>query len=101
MGCYFLNVSEPINLLNEWTIAKEQYLTGGYILSLQGAKRLLNRFEGYFYSSDWMTSRLQEHSCCFTYYPWLIIQEGYDTTIGGNLQADHQKVIKCLNNIGY
>jgi hypothetical protein len=36
-----LNASEPEKICNKWIKAKEQFLTGGYILSLQGAKNSL------------------------------------------------------------
>ena len=88
-------------LLNIWDIILEQYLTGGYILSLRGAKRLIARFDGNYYSSDWMTSRLQEYGACYSYFPWLIIQEGVESTIGSGVEIDHQKVIRCLNEIEY
>lgn len=97
----FLNASEPIEPTNLWVNAHEQYLTAGYILSKKGAQQLLNDFGNCFFSSDWMTSRLQLHGHSYCYFPWLIIQEGIDSTIGQNLEADHAKVLQCLNNINY
>lgn len=81
--------------------AHEQYLTAGYILSRKGAQQLMNDFGNCFFSSDWMTSRLQLHGHSYCYFPWLIIQEGKDSSIGQNLEADHAKVLRCLNNIEY
>ena len=97
----FLNASEPMECINTWDIILEQYLTGGYILSLRGAMRLLDRFKDCFYSSDWMTSRLQEFGACYSYFPWLIIQEGIESTIGSGVEIDHEKVVRCLNEIEY
>ena len=54
-----------------------------------------------YYTSDWMLVNLQKYGNSYSYYPWLIIQEGYESTIGSNVDADHQKVIRCLNEIGY
>ena len=97
----FLNASEEINIINTWTLVNNQYLTGGYILSKRGAHKLLNMFSSCLYGADWMTSRLQTYGHSYSYFPWLIIQEGTDTTIGGNINEDHAKVIRLLNKINY
>lgn len=99
----FLNASEPIEPCDLWvcTKEKEQYLTAGYVLSNKGARTLLHDFRDCFFSSDWMTSRLQLHGHSYSYFPWLIIQEGKDSNIGSNLEADREKVLRCLNNINY
>jgi glycosyl transferase family 25 len=96
-----LNASEPIHPTNQWMICREQYLTGGYIISNRGARRILNDFGGGFCSSDWMTSRLQLNNHSYSYFPWIIIQEGRDSFIGSNLEADREKVKRCLNEIQY
>jgi glycosyl transferase family 25 len=98
-----LNASEPISTLHSWecTLHNLQYLTAGYILSKTAAEKLLKDFGNYFFSSDWMTSRLQIYGHGYCYFPWLIIQEGIDSTIGSNLDADHQKVLRCLGDIDY
>lgn len=97
----FLNVSEPMTPAYKWSDVQDQYLTGGYILSQEGAKRILSMFDGYFYSSDWMTTRLQTLGRSYSYFPWLIIQEGNESTIGSGYEADHAKVVRCLNEIDY
>jgi GR25 family glycosyltransferase involved in LPS biosynthesis len=96
-----LNASEPIKSLHKWETVTEQYLAGGYILSLQGAEKLVNGFKNCYYSSDWMTSRLQQCGLSYSYFPWLIIQEGFGTTIGSDFEADHKKVVRCLKEINY
>jgi GR25 family glycosyltransferase involved in LPS biosynthesis len=97
----FLNVSEPVVPTYEWTIARDQYLTGGYIISLEGAKKILSLFPNELWGADWMTTRLQTFGKCWTYFPWLIVQEGLDSTIGSGVDADHAKVVRCLDNIHY
>ena len=97
----FLNASEPCFPLNEWTNANEQYLCGGYILSNKGAKTILDMFAHCYFSSDWMTRCLETHGHSYTYYPWLIIQEGNETTIGSGFELDHLKVVRCLEEIKY
>ena len=99
----FLNASEPIDERDVWTCTmhREQYLTAGYVLSLNGARGLLRDFEQCFFSSDWMTSRIQLHGHSYCYFPWLIIQEGVDSNIGSNVEADHDKVLRCLKEIDY
>ena len=100
-GAIFLNASEPLQNCFIWTTSIEQYLTGGYILSKKGATTLLNMYNGCYYSADWMTSRLQYYEKCYTYFPWLIIQEGNESIIGSNYDGDHKKVVKCLTYINY
>ena len=92
----FLNASEPIEPVNKWVLVQEQYLTGAYIISRRGAQCLLNWYSHEFASSDWMTSRLQTRGHSYSYFPWRVIQEGLDSTIGSGVEADHAKVIRCL-----
>jgi GR25 family glycosyltransferase involved in LPS biosynthesis len=96
-----LNASEPIEPINKWVKITEQYLTGGYILSKKGAKTMIQMFENNYAASDWMTSRLEVAGHSYSYFPWLIIQEGIETTVGSNVDADHQKVLRCLSEINY
>lgn len=98
-----LNASEPVSPSYSWECSQHnlQYLTAGYILSKNAAVKLLNDFGNCFFSSDWMTSRLQIYGNGYCYFPWLIIQEGLDSTIGSNLDADHEKVVRCLDQIEY
>jgi GR25 family glycosyltransferase involved in LPS biosynthesis len=44
-----LNASEPIHPSFTWVDVQEQYLTGGYLLSIRGAQTLLYWYEGYYY----------------------------------------------------
>ena len=97
----FLNASEPIIPEDTWVVAREQYLTGAYIISLGGAKHLLDSFSGGYGSSDWMTTRLQSRGHSYAYFPWLVIQEGTESTIGSGYEADHAKVLRCLGEANY
>jgi glycosyl transferase family 25 len=96
-----LNGSEPIHPSFKWVLQKEQYLTAGYIISNKGALHILNNWRGCYHASDWMTTRLQLNGHSYCYFPWLIIQEGKDSNIGEQVTADHEKVIRCLNEIDY
>jgi len=96
-----LNASEPIHIKDRWVQVEEQFLTGGYIISQRGVKYILEMFHDNYASSDWMTSRLQMRWNSYSYFPWLIIQEGDESTIGSGVEADHAKVIRCLNEINY
>jgi GR25 family glycosyltransferase involved in LPS biosynthesis len=97
-----LNASEPIyHREHLWTQVEEQFLTGGYIISQRGIKAILEMFHPLYASSDWMTSRLQTRWNSYCYFPWLIIQEGDESTIGSGVEADHNKVLECLNKIDY
>jgi len=97
----FLNASEEINHVDQWRLINEQYLTGGYILSIRGAMKLIQMYDGHIHVSDWMTSRLQLFNHCYSYFPWLIIQEGNETTIQSDVSEDHKKVIRLLGEINY
>jgi len=96
-----LNASEPIHIQNQWVQVEEQFLTGGYIISQRGVDAILNMFHNNYASSDWMTSRLQLRWNSYCYFPWLIIQEGDESTIGSGVDADHAKVVRCLAEIEY
>jgi GR25 family glycosyltransferase involved in LPS biosynthesis len=100
----FLNASEPEQETFKWInidVNAVQYLTGGYIISREGLKKILDMFSNEIFASDWMTSRLQTRLKCYTYFPWLIIQEGKESTINSGVDADHAKVLRCLNDISY
>lgn len=98
----FLNASEPLYPTFKWGKAKEQYLCGAYILSKKGANILLNMYQNEFYTSDWMTTRLQLFGNCYTYFPWLVIQDGCVSTIRGDAcKGDNEKVVRLLNEISY
>ena len=96
-----LNCSESESEINKWVNCKEQYLTGAYIISLEGAKQVLRYFNGWFCSSDWMITRLQLYGKSYTYFPWLVIQEGFESTIGSGVFEDHAKVLRLLHEINY
>ena len=97
----FLNASEPVEPAFTWVEAREHVLAAGYILSLKGAKTILETFKDRFYASDWMTLVLQRRGHCYTYFPWLVIQEGEDSQLGSPHKGDYQKVLQCLGKIGY
>jgi len=99
--CIFLNASEEVKPTCKWVLAHEQYLCGGYILSFRGAHKLIQMNCNCLSTSDWMTSRLQIFDHCYTYFPWLIIQEGKESTIGSGVDADHEKVVRLLSVIDY
>jgi len=95
-----LNCSESSEI-NTWSVAHNQYLTGSYIISRLGVTHLFQMFTKMFFASDFMTSRLQNLGHSYCYFPWLVIQEGIETTIGSNVVEDHKKVIRLLNGISY
>jgi GR25 family glycosyltransferase involved in LPS biosynthesis len=101
----FLNCSEPVFPLKKWVRADEQFLCGAYVVSLAGVRNMFyimwSLFKDIVYMSDWTTSRLQEMGRCWTYYPWLVIQEGRESLIGSGVDLDHAKVVRCLDEIGY
>ena len=96
----FLHVSEPIEPLYTWTRVTNQCLTAGYILSRGGARFLVDRFREEYFASDCMTQDLQNQGKCFSFFPWLIIQDGTPSTIQQNNGADVDKVIRVLGQYG-
>lgn len=96
-----LNASESMSVKNTWAIAKDQYLTAGYVLSYRGAQQLLDMFRGTYYSSDWMLTRLQLRGHSYCYFPWLIIQEGIESFLRVDCNADRNKVVRLLREINY
>ena len=97
----FLNASESLKIQNKWVLCDEQYLCGGYILSQKGCQILIHMYYNCLHAADWMTTRLQKYNHCYSYFPWLIIQEGIETTIGSGVEEDHKKVVRLLEEIDY
>jgi hypothetical protein len=100
---YLVNASEEALPIETWLPAKDQFLTGAYILSWQGAKWLVDTFSQELWTSDWMTLRLQLRGKSYTYFLWLIIQEGLDSSLRpkGWLDLDHEKVKRLLKSVNY
>ena len=80
----------------------EQYLAGCYIISLKGVRTIINWFNSLYYSSDWMTTRLQLNNHSYSFFPWLVIQEGNYSLIQEKVpDEDYAKVVRCLKEINY
>ncbi len=99
----FLNTSEPLEKLDTWALAHNQYSTGGYIISQAGVNKLLEIFpqDNCFYVADYMTTRLQQFGQCYTYFVWLIIPEQGESEIGSDSTADYNKTLRCLAKVNY
>lgn len=97
-----LNASEEVAPMNTWVATRDQCMTAGYVLSLRGATELVNIGKSTLYASDWMTQILQRRGHTYTYFPWLVIQDGLDSIIRGEpAYADWEKVKRLLNNAQY
>jgi GR25 family glycosyltransferase involved in LPS biosynthesis len=99
----FLNASEEEKINEKFILCKEQYLCAGYIMSQSGANFILNLYKNKYCSADWMTTRLQLYNHSYTYFPWLIIQDGKDSYIQSNehLEKDKEKVLRILKDANY
>ena len=97
----FLNASDPVEPLNTWTFAKGQVLLAGYVISNKACQLLLNDFKNLFFASDWMTHQLQLYGHSYVFFPWLIIQEGKDSSLTIHVEAHRVRAEKCLNEIDY
>jgi GR25 family glycosyltransferase involved in LPS biosynthesis len=90
-----LNASERVEPEETWVKASHQWLTGGYIISKKGAIWLLSYFKEK-YEADCMTWVLQDQGHSYVRFPWLIVQEGKDSTIGSDFEANRSKVLELL-----
>jgi hypothetical protein len=70
-------------------------------MSKKGINRILELFKNNDYRADWMTEVLQNDGNSYSYYPWLIIQDGFESTLDGNYNYNHEKVLYYLNDSGY
>lgn len=95
---FFLNFEHPLPIMNKWVPVTNQWLTGGYIISLSGAKQLINKFNNKFLPSDGMTSKLDH---CYAFYPWLVIQECLESSLGNDVKRVNDIVNTSLNKISY
>jgi hypothetical protein len=91
-----LNASEAMTPEDTWLPCTHQWLTGAYILSRKGAKWLLANFREKKWEADCMTWCLQDQGHSYAYFPWPVIQEGIDSTIGSDVQANRAKVLSLL-----
>ncbi len=98
-----LNASEEEKVQEHFVQCREQFMVAGYILHNRGARWLLGTYGHEFQMSDWMTTRMQLFTRCYTYFPWLIIQEGADSTVqmGEKFMADCAKVRRLLKEADY
>jgi GR25 family glycosyltransferase involved in LPS biosynthesis len=97
-----LNASEETEPLESWVHANNQCLTAGYVLSLRGAEELVRIGKSTLYASDWMTQMLQRRNHSYTFFPWLVIQDGKDSLIRGNVPtAEWEKVVRLLSAAKY
>lgn len=98
----FMDISEPIYPIHTWGIVKPGWCTGGYILSKKGATTLLKTFKNKYSIADFMTRRLQEYNHSYSYFPYLIIQEGISSTISENNNSNNNKnTYTTLKSINY
>lgn len=99
--CLLLNADEEAEPLETWICTKENYLAGGYILSLRAAKWLVT-WKYNLFAADWMTRMLQHRGHTYTYFPWLIIQENTFSDIRGHVPTEQsEKVDRLLAKANY
>ena len=92
-----LNASEALEKEETWLPCRQQWLTGAYIVSKKGARWMLANFPEK-WEADWMTWKLQDQGHSYAYFPWPVIQEGNDSTIGSDVEANRSKVLKLLGS---
>lgn len=85
----------------QWNRCTGKWQTGGYILSYMGAQILLELYNNKFTVADIMTRRLQENGYSYTYFPWLVIQEGTDSDTGNQVELYHSQMMDLLKSIDY
>ena len=90
-----LNASERVEPEEAWVACSHQWFTGGYVISKKGARWLLAHFREK-YEADCMTWVLQDQGHSYARFPWPIVQEGKDSTIGSDVEANRSKVLELL-----
>ena len=90
-----LNASERVEQEDTWVACTHQWLTGGYIISQKGARWILANFWQK-YEADCVTWCLQDQRHSYARFPWPIVQQGIDTTIGSDVEANRAKVLELL-----
>jgi GR25 family glycosyltransferase involved in LPS biosynthesis len=93
-----LNAAEEVLPVETWLPAREQCLTGAYVISRRGASQLLELTREMVWASDWSTQLLQARGRSWTRFPWLAIQEGADSFLqpGHRPAVDAAKVRRLL-----
>ena len=99
--CILLNKPVEKTKLNEWYLCHNKFLSGGYLLSRQGASKLLTHFHGKFEDSDHMLVWLQESHHTYTYDPPLMIQENLDTHLQHDIKSQYNITTSALKKIHY
>ncbi len=99
----FLNASEPVLPHEQWVTAREQYLAGAYVISRGAMEWLVAMFGNGLCGADYMTLCLQRLGMSYTYFPWLVIQEGASSAIQSaqHLRDDAAKVRRLLKDANY
>lgn len=82
-----------------WTEVTGGDYTGGYIISKKGAEWILNNFKDGYCVADYMTYQLQNNfpGYSYSFFPWLIIQDGKDSELGNRLQYNENvEKLACI-----
>jgi GR25 family glycosyltransferase involved in LPS biosynthesis len=92
-----LNASDEVLPMGKWTVSKDQCMTGAYIITLQGAHALIHHIlVDTVWAADWSTQLLQRRGRSWTLFPWLVIQDGYDSFLQPSHGPDLAKVKRLL-----
>jgi GR25 family glycosyltransferase involved in LPS biosynthesis len=94
--CILLNAYDPVSPLETWVPTQGNCCAAAYILSLHGALQMVLWSQRCILASDWMTLRLQQQGHTYSYFPWLVIQEGQDTYIQFAKQGEDRKKVERL-----
>jgi GR25 family glycosyltransferase involved in LPS biosynthesis len=99
----FLNAAEDVDPPHTWQPARHQCLTAAYLITRAALQWLVQTFRSCQLAADHMTQHVQMALPCYTYFPWLVIQEGADTYVQtpDHLNADAAKVRRLLAACAY
>jgi GR25 family glycosyltransferase involved in LPS biosynthesis len=98
----FLNVSEEITPFETWKPIQNHCLAGAYIIRRHAIQYILNYYYDTLYMIDWMTQILQARGHTYSYFPWLVIQEGSTSDLQNGIpDADFKKVKRLLSWANY
>lgn len=93
----FLNVSEEVEPFETWKPIQNHCLAGAYIIRREAIQYILNYYYNELFMIDWMTQILQARGHTYSYFPWLVIQEGSISDLQNGIpDADFAKVKRLL-----
>jgi GR25 family glycosyltransferase involved in LPS biosynthesis len=104
LDALFLNLYDSLDVREKWIKIDNNLLAGAYILTQKGAQWLIKKYSSQgLEPADHMTRSLQSEGHCWGYFPFLVIQDGFDTTLQSNehREEDNRKLNEILKDANF